>query len=84
MTLDKPSGSLLGGDTVVVSGLSLLDDDKISCVFGKTELDGLYLSENQALCVTPSYEKEGYVEFKLSVQRGNDIITGGAPYQYSK
>lgn len=84
ITLSKRAGTLLGGDSIVVSGLSLREDDEIFCGFDKTEVEGIYLSETQALCVTPSVEKETYVDFKAIIRRGNNNITGGALYQYSK
>lgn len=84
ITLSKRSGTLLGGDIIFVNGLSLHEDDEIICVFGKTELEGLYLRETDALCVTPPYKEESYVDFKLVIRRGSSNITGGALYQYSK
>lgn len=75
---------MLGGDNIVVSGLSLREDDEIFCRFGKTENDGLYIGETQALCVTPSSKEERYVDFELVIKRGSNNITGGALYQYSK
>ena len=84
ITLSKRTGSLLGGDNIVVSGLALREDDEIFCSFDKTEVDGLYINGTQAVCVTPSVEEESYVDFKVIVRRGNNNITGGALYQYSK
>ena len=84
ITLSRRAGSLLGGDNIIVSGLSLREDDEIFCSFDKTENDGLYISETQALCVTPSSKEETYVDFRLIIKRGNNNVTGGALYQYSK
>lgn len=84
MTLSKRVGSLLGGDCVAVSGLSVREDDQITCKFGKTAVDGLYINEDQAVCVTPPARKESLVEFRINIVRGNLNITGGALYQYSK
>ena len=85
ITLSKRAGTLLGGDNIIVSGLTLLrEDDEIFCAFDKLEDEGLYISETQALCVTPAVKEEGYADFRLIIRRGNNNITGGALYQYSK
>lgn len=84
ISLSKRAGSLLGGDSIIVSGLSLLEDDEIICVFDQTEVEGIYINETQALCITPPAKEETFVNFKTTVRRGNVNITGGALYQYSK
>lgn len=84
LTLSKRAGSLLGGDYLIVSGLSLREDDEIFCMFDKTEVEGLYISETRALCITPPAKEESIVEFRTIVRRGTNNITGGALYQYRK
>lgn len=84
ITLSKRSGTLLGGDNIIISGLTLREDDEIFCAFDKMEDEGLYISETQALCVTPAVKEETYVDFRVIIGRGNNNITGGALYQYSK
>lgn len=89
MTLSKRVGSLLGGDGIVVSDLELQVDDEIFCTFGEHTVDGLYINENQALCVSPRAKQEGTVKLKIEAQRvGSDgqkfNISGGSAYQYSE
>lgn len=85
VTLSKRVGTLFGGDCVLVSGMALHEDDEILCKFGKTAVDrGLYINENQAMCVTPPAREESFVEFTMEVRRGLVNLTGGALYQYSK
>lgn len=84
MTLSRRVGSMLGGDSVSVSGMSVREDDQIICKFGKTAVDGIYISEDRVVCVTPPARKESVVEFRIEVRRGNLNLTGGALYQYSK
>ena len=84
ISISKRAGSLLGGDSIIVGGLSLLEDDEIICVFDKTEMEGIYINESRALCISPPAKEESFVNFKTTVRRGNINITGGALYQYSK
>jgi hypothetical protein len=75
---------LLGGDSILIGGLSLLEDDEITCVLDQTEVEGIYINETQALCISPPAKEESFVNFKITVRRGSINITGGALYQYSK
>lgn len=84
MTLSRRVGTLLGGECVTVSGITFQEEDEINCKFGEDMLGGLYISESQAACVTPSTRKESAVEFQVKVQRGALTLTGGALYQYGK
>lgn len=81
MTLDKQVGSLLGGDVITISGISASENDNIICTFGNKEVEGLYIDENQILCITPPAE-ESVVDFTISIVRKAYNITGGARYQY--
>ena len=84
MVLSKRSGTILGGDGIIVSGIPLLESDRIVCQFGKSRVDGVYIGEDQAVCVTPPARQEGMVEFVIEIKRGSRTVTGGASYQYSE
>lgn len=84
VTLSKRVGSLLGGDIVIVSGISFQQDDEIACIFDKVRVEGLYISGNRTVCVTPPMEKESVVLFKIEVTRGREVFGGEAIYQYSE
>ena len=84
VTLSTRVGSLLGGDCVAVSGMTFHEDDQIICMFGKTAIEGLYINEDKAVCVSPPATVESIVEFKIKIMRGDLKLSGGALYQYSK
>jgi len=84
VTLSKRFGTLLGGDYVIVSGMSVEEEDIITCSFGKTAVDGLYIGEDQALCVSPPAREEAVMEFTIKITRGPLTLTGGTTFQYSK
>ena len=69
---------------MTVTGMSIDEDDEITCTFGETTVDGIYMSEDQVMCVTPPAKEEAVVEFRLQLQRGSQSLVGGAQYQYSK
>jgi hypothetical protein len=69
---------------VIVTGIAYEEDDIVTCKFGKTVVDGLYINDTQSLCVTPPARVESTVEFTIEVRRGALNLTGGARFQYSK
>jgi hypothetical protein len=55
---------------VSVTGTVLEADDDIACVFGDEEVKGVYVREDQALCVSPELSQTGRVLFQLTTDIG--------------
>ena len=84
MYLSPRIGSLLGGESVVITGPTFQPDDEITCAFGEVEIDGVYVDQARAVCVVPSATAELLIEVELSVRRGSAELTGRANFRYSK
>ena len=82
--LSPTYGSLLGGESVVITGPMFLPDDEITCAFGEVEVDGLYIDQARAVCVIPPAVEEFLIEVELRVRRGSAELTGRAIFRYSK
>ena len=84
MYLSPRIGSLLGGESVVITGPTFQPDDKITCAFGEVVVDGVYVDQTRAVCVAPPATAEFLIEVELSVRRGSAELTGRANFRYSK
>ena len=84
MYLSPTYGSLLGGESVVITGPMFQPDDEITCSFGEVEVAGLYMDQARAVCVTPPAVAEFLIEVALRVRRGSAELTGRANFRYSK
>lgn len=75
ITLDPPYGSMLGGAGVIVSGdgLSVVEEDEITCIFDGIRVIGIYVNDVQVLCIAPMLERTGRLEFQLSVTGRNSF-----------
>lgn len=71
----------MGGECVTITGISYQEGDIITCKFGKTSVEGLYINDTRVLCVTPPAREESVVEFKLEVRRGALNLTGGTRFE---
>ena len=67
MTLGPRFGSVLGGTAVLVSGPCFEETDNISCVFNGVEVEGVFVSMTQCLCISPQLSVLGRVSFQLKV-----------------
>ena len=84
MYLSPTYGSLLGGESVVITGPMFQPNDEITCTFGWVEVDGLYVDQARAVCVVPPAFWEYRIEVELRVRRGSAELTGRANFRYSK
>ena len=84
MYLSPTYGSLLGGESVVITGPVFQPDDEITCTFGEVEVDGLCVDQARAVCVVPPTLAEFLIEVELRVRRGSAELTGRANFRYSK
>lgn len=84
MYLSPTIGSLLGGESVIITGPTFQPDDEITCTFGEVEVDGLYMDQARAVCVIPPAVAEFLIEVELRVRRGSAVLTGRANFRYSK
>ena len=69
---------------MTVSGISFQQDDEIACIFDKVRVEGLYISGNRTVCITPPMEEESVVIFKIEITRGREVFAGEAIYQYGE
>ncbi|EEY63665.1 uncharacterized protein PITG_02133 [Phytophthora infestans T30-4] len=51
--ISQSSGSVFGGENVVVSGRGFVSEVEMSCVFGNTNVKATYLHEDAASCLVP-------------------------------
>ena len=84
MYVNPRIGSLLGGESVVITGPTFQPDDEITCAFGEVEVDGVYVDQARAVCVVPPATAEFLIEVELRVRRGSAELTGRANFRYSK
>ena len=71
LTLGPRFGSVLGGTAVIVSGPCFEETDNISCVFNGVEVEGVFVSMTQSLCISPQLSVLGRVSFRLRVNASN-------------
>ena len=64
-------GSVLGGTPVKISGPRFEDEDKFTCLFDDTVVEGKYLDIKFGLCVSPRFKKIGRVVLNISVVWAN-------------
>ena len=71
LKLTPDYGNQLGGAPIIVSGpnVTFKEEDDITCVFGGREAKGVYVNEEQALCVSPELSETGIVLFQLLIAR---------------
>ena len=80
-------GNQLGGAPILVSGddVTFAENHDITCIFGDEKVDGVYVNEEQVLCVSPELPQTGVVLFQLEVERGGTIpFRGEANYNSCK
>ena len=70
----------MSGDDVIFT-----EDDNVTCIFGDDKVDGVYVNEEQVLCVSPELSQTGVVLFQLEVEHGGTIpFRGEANYNSCK
>ena len=75
MSISPWYGHTFGGTIVKVSGPTFTETDDIVCMFDDVEVDGVYIEQQKAVCVTPQLFQTTGVSFKVKI---NDLI-----YEYS-
>lgn len=74
ITLAPQAGHVLGGTAVRVAGACLEATDTITCIFHDTEVEGIYVNERVAICVSPHIQQIGRVSFQLIVRNETGTI----------
>ena len=59
---------------MIVTGPCFEESYKIICTFGGREVEGIYISEQQALCISPQLPSFGRLTFKLMLLNATDIV----------
>uniref|UniRef100_A0ABM0M9L1 Protein mesh-like n=1 Tax=Saccoglossus kowalevskii TaxID=10224 RepID=A0ABM0M9L1_SACKO len=73
LTIYPTTGSMLGGDHVIVSGVCFNDSfvsSKILCKFGSSYTEGTKESQTQVSCITPIFYEIGRINFQVSIDDG--------------
>jgi len=83
--LNPHYGNQLGGAPIIVSGtdVKFREGDDITCIFDDQEVKGVYVNEEQALCVSPQLSQTGTVLFQLQIvqeEPGSIVFRGEANY----
>jgi deleted-in-malignant-brain-tumors protein 1 len=76
-------GSLLGGDVLIITGPVFKQDDDIKCIFGQTETQGAYISEEECVCVVPEATTDGLVSLEIRILRGSATLSGVTKFRYT-
>jgi len=82
VTISPRYGIYLGGQTVKVQGPCFDSFSDIRCIFDGMEVRGVYLSELQALCISPMLSHAGSVQFAVKMDGevyGKTIFTACKP-----
>ena len=76
ITLNPRYGNVLGGSSILVSGpyFTVQEEDNITCLFNDTAVDGIFVNNQQVLCVSPTLSQTGRVPFQLLVTGGTEFI----------
>ena len=57
-----------------MAGACLNESDNIVCTFDDTDVEGTYMDELSALCVSPQIQYIGEVPFRLVVRNADRVI----------
>ena len=76
ITLSPDYGNVLGGSPILVSGpyFTVQEGDTVKCLFDDATVDGIFVSNQQVLCVSPSLSKTGRVPFRLLVTGETEFV----------
>ncbi|XP_077984689.1 sushi, von Willebrand factor type A, EGF and pentraxin domain-containing protein 1-like [Glandiceps talaboti] len=75
LTIYPYTGSMLGGEEVLVAGPCFDLRDTVVCKFGERHVVGVVLDSQRALCTAPVFYQVGRLDFDVS-------IDGGETYNY--
>lgn len=84
MIPSRTFGSIFGGEVLFISGPNFQPQDKVACVFGVIEIDGIYLSEKQCLCIVPPASHIGLTDLIIRITRDVAVLSGITQYRYGK
>ena len=66
---------MFGGTPVIATGPSFSTSDTISCHYGDIKVEHIYISNEQILCVSPSFNKIGEIILVVYVTANNGVTT---------
>lgn len=66
--IDPREGPTKGGTVVIVYGNKFKNTKNTTCKFGDKFVRGFYLDQNRIKCISPPYEKPGYVPLTISYE----------------
>ena len=65
------SGNMLGGTIINITGPCFNENERITCKFDTTSVQGTMINRNRAICVQPFLMAQGYVRFEISIGTEN-------------
>ena len=73
---DPSYGNMLGGTGIMVSGTQLYVsvDDDIQCTFDGIAVKGVYVDQENILCISPLLSRTGRVPLQVSVDGGTTFL----------
>ena len=79
-------GTVLGGTPIRLLGPCFEDADNITCQSNDVAVEGKYINEDLALCVSPEIDRVGQVMLHLTIVRstGTTGYTGQATFHFGK
>lgn len=84
MIPSRTFGSIFGGEVLFISGPNFQPQDKVTCLFGVIEIDGIRLSEKQCLCIVPPASHIGLTDLNIRITRDAAVLSGITQYRYGK
>ena len=79
-------GTVLGGTPIRLLGPCFEEDDNITCQFNDIVVEGKYINEDTALCVSPEIQIISQVMLQLTIVRntGTTSYSGQATFHFGK
>ena len=86
LTIVPRLGTVLGGTPIRLLGPCFEEDDNITCQFNDITVEGDYINEDLALCVSPEIQIVGQVLLRLTVVQssGTTSYSGEATFHFGK
>ena len=82
--LSRPFGSQLGGTAIRILGPCFEPSDTVECSFGGISTPGIFVSQEDFICVSPAMDVIGRLDIIVTVKRGGITFQGRTTFFSSK